>query len=203
MNRGFKKEEIFPRLPELTAAMIHYAELNSEMAGAGLELLPGVKETLTALSKRDDVVFGLVTGNLEPIAWIKMKALGIKDCFSSPNFGGFGSDHCSGDVDSSFNDRAEFIRIARARAAERHGLTAAAIREQFHVGDAPTDVQAAELAGATAVGVATGIFTAPQLQELCRRPGSSVLPGMASLPATLAALRLPLDAGEPGSAGPG
>jgi phosphoglycolate phosphatase len=190
MNRGFKKEEIFPRLPELTASMIRFAESNKHMAGEGLQLLDGVKETLLALQERGDVVTGLVTGNLEPIAWLKMEALGIKDCFSLPHFGGFGSDFCSGDVDASFNDRAEFIRIARARAAERHGLADAAIAEQFHIGDAPTDVEAAELAGASAIGVATGVFSADLLRARCRRAGSSVLPGMASLPATLAALRL-------------
>lgn len=180
--------------------MVQYAESNKGTAGEGLELLPGVKETLAALKERDDVIFGLVTGNLEQIAWIKMEALGVKEYFSSPRFGGFGSDYCSGDVDSSFHDRAEFIRIARARAAERHGLSSADFREQFHIGDAPTDMQAAELAGANAVGVATGIFSAPRLQELCSRPGSSVLPGLGSLPATLAALGLSAGAGPAGSA---
>ncbi len=40
---------------------------------------------------------GLVTGNLEPIAWGKMQALGLLEAFSEPHFGGFGSDFCSGD----------------------------------------------------------------------------------------------------------
>ena len=39
---------------------------------------------------------GLVTGNLEPIAWGKMQALGLLEAFSEPHFGGFGSDYCSG-----------------------------------------------------------------------------------------------------------
>ena len=119
-----------------------------------------------------------------------MEALGIKDYVSAPHFGGFGSDYCSGDPESSFKDRAEFVRIARARAAERHGLGDDGIGEQFHIGDAPTDIQAAELAGASAVGVATGIFSAAQLREISRGPGSSVIPSMASLPDTLAAFRL-------------
>lgn len=36
----------------------------------------------------------LVTGNLEPIGWAKMRALGIEPLFTRPLFGGFGTDHC-------------------------------------------------------------------------------------------------------------
>ena len=36
----------------------------------------------------------LVTGNLEPIGWTKMMALGVIDLFSQPRIGGFGSDFC-------------------------------------------------------------------------------------------------------------
>jgi hypothetical protein len=43
---------------------------------------------------RDDVATCLVTGNLEPIGWGKMAALGIEQLFTAPRFGGFGSDHC-------------------------------------------------------------------------------------------------------------
>jgi hypothetical protein len=94
--------------------------------------------------------------------------------------------------------------LRRLRQRLRHGLSDADIREQFHIGDAPTDVEAAELAGAAAIGVATGIFSADQLRARCRRPGSSVLPGMASLPATLAALRLRGGGGDdPAAAGGG
>lgn len=40
-----------------------------QLAGEGLELLPGVLPLLEALAARDDVAVGLVTGNLEPIGW--------------------------------------------------------------------------------------------------------------------------------------
>lgn len=40
----------------------------------------------------------LVTGNLQPIGWGKMAALGLKNLFSQPPFGGFGSDFCSGNT---------------------------------------------------------------------------------------------------------
>ena len=62
----------------------------------------------------------LVTGNLQPIGWAKMEALGIKHLFSEPFFGGFGSDHCNPDnSDQSWKDRAELVKIA-AQKAEKH-----------------------------------------------------------------------------------
>lgn len=66
------------------------------------------------------MAFGLVTGNLEPIGWGKMSALGILPDFSQPLFGGFGSDFCSGNTAETWKDRAELVRIANKRAAERH-----------------------------------------------------------------------------------
>lgn len=60
----------------------------------------------------------LVTGNLQPIGWGKMAALGLKDLFSQPPFGGFGSDYCSGNTRESWRDRAELVRIAAKRAQE-------------------------------------------------------------------------------------
>ena len=73
---------------------------------------------LCVLQVRGDVAVGLVTGNLEPIAWAKMEALGIKDLFTEPRFGGFGSDYCSGNTSETWRDRAELVRIAAKRAAE-------------------------------------------------------------------------------------
>jgi hypothetical protein len=61
------------------------------------------------------VFVALVTGNLEPIGWGKMDALGIGDLFSQPRFGGFGSDHCSGDTQEVWHDRAELIRVAQRK----------------------------------------------------------------------------------------
>ena len=85
-------------------------------AGDGLRLLPGIKELLSALQHRSDVKTGLVTGNLEPIGWAKMQALGIKDLFSQPVFGGFGTDVCSGNWQESWRDRAELIKAADRKA---------------------------------------------------------------------------------------
>ena len=79
----------------------------------------GVRELLETLAARTDVVVGLVTGNLAPIAWAKMRALKIDRLFSRPPpsdaaappgaiLGGYGSDHV---------DRGELVVLAARRAA--------------------------------------------------------------------------------------
>jgi phosphoglycolate phosphatase-like HAD superfamily hydrolase len=75
------------RWPEVQASMLRYAEAHSADAALGLELLPGVQALLQALRTKGAVT-ALVTGNLAPIGWHKMQALGIRHLFSEPNFGG-------------------------------------------------------------------------------------------------------------------
>ena len=101
-------------MPECCDAMLAYAygAAAAGFAATGLELLPGVKELLSRLAERDDVIVALVTGNLERIAWIKMKALGVESSFTKPGIGGFGSDD---------TERGALVRIARKRCAEKLG----------------------------------------------------------------------------------
>jgi hypothetical protein len=61
----------------------------------------------------------LVTGNLEPIGWAKMEALGISHLFTAPLFGGFGSDFCSGNTEEMWRDRAELVRVAAERCVQQ------------------------------------------------------------------------------------
>jgi phosphoglycolate phosphatase-like HAD superfamily hydrolase len=218
-------------MPELQQAMVDHFLLHGTQAGEGLELLPGVRELLTALQvkcltciclemeacvhvtacdlsyvmtcplqhlppraptpmqARDDVLACLVTGNMQPIGWAKMEALGIRHLFTQPPFGGFGSDFCSGDVPAdivdSWRDRAELVRVAARRAEE---LFPGGIGARFHVGDAPMDVLAAEAAGAVAVGVTTGIYSRETLAGAGERV--VVLDGLADLEKVLQVLQL-------------
>eukprot|EP00878_Enallax_costatus_P017227 GHUV01018087.1.p1 GENE.GHUV01018087.1~~GHUV01018087.1.p1 ORF type:complete len:182 (+),score=75.13 GHUV01018087.1:791-1336(+) len=149
-----------PKLKELEAVMVRHFQEHPARAGLGLELLPGVKKLLEALKARDDVATCLVTGNLEPIGWGKMQALGIESLFSKPLFGGFGSDFCSGNTDEMWRDRCQFVKLAGQRAQQRF---AGGVRASFHVGDTPADMQAAIAANSIAIGVTTGVFTREQL----------------------------------------
>ncbi|XP_074556061.1 uncharacterized protein LOC141811886 [Curcuma longa] len=140
------------RLPEMKLKMIEYAKEHTGEVGEGLEVLPGVTSLLDNLSS-NNVTIGLVTGNFEEIAWIKMDGLGIRKYFTIPNFGGFGSDH---------TDRGELVKIATERGQK---ISTEVFELRVHVGDTPNDIKAAEYGGALAVGVCTGIFTEAELKQ--------------------------------------
>ncbi|KAL4452286.1 hypothetical protein ABPG75_007948 [Micractinium tetrahymenae] len=188
VHHGILREEAEAKLPQLQAAMIEHFTRNAAQAGEGLELLPGVRELLEALAARSDVSICLVTGNLEPIGWAKMDALGIRHLFSQPNFGGFSTDYCNPDnMEESWRDRAEFVRIA-AKKCEEQQQGNGGIKARFHVGDAPMDVQAAVGGGAHAVGVVTGIYTRQELVEAT--PEAVVLDDLTDLQQVLATFGL-------------
>jgi phosphoglycolate phosphatase len=114
-------------------------------------LAPGVVDVLSALAERDGVRLSLVTGNLEPIARLKLARAGIGRFFPAGQ-GGFGSDH---------EDRSELPAIARARA----GAPGAPYpRERTVViGDTPLDVACARADGVRCFAVTTGPFGAEEL----------------------------------------
>ena len=181
---GIDKQTSMEKLPEMQEAMVkHFLERRSE-AGEGLEILPGVVDLLRILKDNDDVSICLCTGNLEPIAWEKMGNLGIKELFTEPFFGGFGSDFCSGNTEESWKDRSELIKIAAARAAELVGEP----ERRFHVGDAPMDVQAALAAGSVPIGVLTGIYTEENLRSAC--PNAIILDDLCDISQVLSTLNL-------------
>eukprot|EP00897_Mesotaenium_endlicherianum_P005384 jgi/Mesen1/4874/ME000244S04054 len=161
---GIPSETAQLQLGRIGEQMLKYAREHAEEVREGLELLPGVEELLATLAAHPQAVVGLVTGNLEEIAWLKMNGLGILQYFSVPNFGGFGSDHV---------DRGELVKLAAQRATDR--FPGEAFRLRVHVGDTPNDVQAAEVAGAIAIGVSTGIFSREELLTSSGSPSSLIV----------------------------
>lgn len=173
---GIPKKEAMEKLPELKQAMADHFVNNKDKAAIGLEVLPGVRELLQTLNEMENVYVGLCTGNLEPIAWAKMEALGIHHVFSAPGFGGFGSDFCSGNTEESWKDRAQLVRIAADRA---RAIAGTEMERRFHVGDAPMDVMAAVDAKAHPIGVLTGIFSQEQLSCAC--PAATIVPDLTDI----------------------
>jgi len=114
--------------------------------------LDGVVPLLDALEARDDVVLGLLTGNIEPGARIKLSAAGINPDRFRVN--AFGSDH---------EHRPELPAIAQRRASETLGLDITGERLVV-IGDTPADIECGRSLGAKAIGVASGHYTVEQLQ---------------------------------------
>jgi phosphoglycolate phosphatase len=113
-------------------------------------VLPGVEELLPKLID-DGYLLGLVTGNLEAAAHIKLHRANLNRFFA---FGGYGSDS---------NDRAEVTRIALGRAALVYGEPVPP-EQAIVVGDTPHDVEAAHAAGIQCVGVGSHHFDVDELR---------------------------------------
>ncbi|GAX80513.1 hypothetical protein CEUSTIGMA_g7951.t1 [Chlamydomonas eustigma] len=172
-HHGISKEEALSRIPDIQDVMINHFVEHSSKAAEGIEILPGVQKLLQELQATDRAMTCLVTGNLEPIGWSKMRSLGIQPLFSLPNFGGFSTDYCSGNTEESWRDRAEFVKIAAGKFQAQHPDLV--LGKRFHVGDTPQDILAALEGGATAIGVATGIYTADELRAVAPRGDVIVL----------------------------
>lgn len=122
-----------------------YAELlEAEIGdGRGVSLYPGVRELVETLAARDDVIVGLLTGNIEPGARIKIRPTGLWPLF---RLGAFGSDHA---------DRNCLPRVAADRAEELMGRAFLG-PDTVIIGDTPRDIGCARAFGAMAIAVATG-----------------------------------------------
>jgi phosphoglycolate phosphatase len=126
-------------------------ERHEDELRASSTLLPGVEALLAYLRKRD-IPMALLTGNLESAARRKLDVFGLNRYFP---VGGFGSD-CA--------DRNRLARIALERAC-RHYDKRFEPRRTWVVGDTPRDLEAAKSMGARSLGVATGPFAEPVLEE--------------------------------------
>ena len=124
---------------------------NAVAESAGYRVMPGAEELLERLIN-DGLLLGLVTGNIEAAAHIKLARGHLNRFFS---FGGYGSDSA---------DRTEVTKTALKRGALVSGGTLAD-GACIAVGDTPRDVKAGHSAGIKVVGVATGSYEANQLKK--------------------------------------
>ncbi len=150
-DEGWGDEQIKLAMPQLLKELdrVHQKTFRPE----DLKLLPGVKELLVALSQHN-VVLGLITGNLRPIAKRKLEALGVWSFFS---VGGYGDDpHIV---------RAGLIRTAIKRAGfEDH------VEDVYVIGDTQKDIEAANEAGIkNSVGVANGYRNSKEFEAVGAR----------------------------------
>lgn len=117
----------------------------------GYRVLDGVEELLPRLVD-EGYLLGLTTGGTDSAAHIKLARANLARWFT---FGGYGSDS---------TDRTELTRKAIERGGMLLGMDLDP-QQALVVGDTPLDITAAHGAGAIGVGVASGHFSAEQLQE--------------------------------------
>jgi len=165
---------------------VHAAGL-ADLVRQRSQVLPGAAQAVAALAgpglSRDGadgarVVQSLLTGNIRPLAEIKLGPLGLTDHLDL-DVGAYGDAH---------EVRAELVPLARSRAARAYGRDFDG-QATVLVGDTPLDVAAALATGARAVAVATGQFTAA---DLAASGAHAVLPDLADTGQVLAAVLGPL-----------
>ena len=118
---------------------------------SGYRVMPGVEPLLDRLIDAG-LLLGLVTGNIEAAAHIKLSRADLNRFFT---FGGYGSDSA---------DRTEVTKAALQRGSLVSGGTLAN-GACIAVGDTPRDVKAGHGAGIEVVGVATGSYAVEELGE--------------------------------------
>lgn len=139
--------------------------------------LPGASAALAglaALAPGQGPVQSLLTGNIRPMAEIKLAAAGLTRHLDL-EVGSYGDLH---------EIRAELVAPARAAAAAAYGQDFGGTATVL-IGDTPLDVAAALATGARAVGVATGHFS---VADLAAAGAHAVLPDLTGTAAVVSAI---------------
>jgi phosphoglycolate phosphatase len=143
--------ELFDRYALLLARA--YRDRAGEMARRG-RALPGAAEAVTALGREGTVVQSVLSGNLRPVAQVKLATFGL-DSGLDLDVGAYGSDDTV---------RARLVRIAQHRASSKYQVSFDAWATVL-IGDTPADVQAGHEGGARVVAVASGRNSADELSQ--------------------------------------
>jgi phosphoglycolate phosphatase len=129
------------------------------------QLLPGATQAMAAVAELNGAVQSVLTGNSRPTAELKLRAFGL-DGFVDFDIGGYGSEAYP---------KGTLLRVARQRAAEKHGVTFGE-DATVYVADSPRDVDAARIGGARSLAVASGRASAAELRDA---GADAVLPDLA------------------------
>jgi phosphoglycolate phosphatase len=142
----------------------YLVHLEAAVSSGGGHLKMGVKELLQALEDLADVHLGLLTGNAETGARLKLKPFGLNRYFP---VGAFGSDS---------EDRNLLLPIAVQRLQACESISVSH-QQCVVIGDTPKDVECARIYGASSIAVATGPYS---LSALKKTQADLVVPDLAN-----------------------
>lgn len=151
MKEGLRMHGLLMDAGEVEVLMYKYLDhLSLEINNPWKHVKPGVLQILDTLTW-DAVPLGLLTGNLEAGADIKLASFDLRKYFSD---GAFGSDH---------EDRNMLLPIA-VKKFSQIGINAK-YEKCVVIGDTPRDVMCAKIYNAHSIGVATGPYNVDDLRE--------------------------------------
>jgi phosphoglycolate phosphatase len=134
--------------------------------------LPGAAELLQALGVNDRFGCSVVTGNLEPMAQVKLEAAGLYSYL------------CRGAYGSDSPRRADLPAIAKRRCEAARGMSVA-LGDCIVIGDTPKDLEAARHNHMKCILVGTGRYP---VEELFNCEADTCLPDLTDTAAVIEAL---------------
>jgi phosphoglycolate phosphatase-like HAD superfamily hydrolase len=132
----------------LRKAYLHH--LPASLARHRGQVLPGIRALLEHLVTQSEVAVGLLTGNIQEGARLKLGHYRLDHHFA---FGGFGDQHL---------DRDDVARDALV-AGRQHLGELGTLGQVWVIGDTPLDIQCARAIGARVAAVATGLHPVDEL----------------------------------------
>lgn len=147
---GVSREETTARLDEIN--VLYIAHLSKEVDSWNPELCPGIVEVLDVLVDRDDVVLGLLTGNIVRGAEVKLNRVGLWSYFKTGAYG------------DRAPERKMLPDIAQKTAHELTGKVFEG-KDMVIIGDTPNDVLCGQHLNVKAIAVATGGYDLDTLRS--------------------------------------
>ncbi|HEU5101342.1 MAG TPA: HAD family hydrolase [Roseiflexaceae bacterium] len=158
-------DDLMATIDHFTATYIEELSRRRDDFLARCRVLDGVAVALERLAAAD-VIQSVLTGNLQPIARLKLDLMGLSR-FLDLDVGAYGSDH---------HHRPELVPVAAARAAQRYGRSFSGA-DIVVIGDTPNDIDCGRVAGARTIAVATGPFS---VDVLLAHGADVVLPNLSN-----------------------
>jgi phosphoglycolate phosphatase len=148
-HAGYSEDDIEEKIGRLWS--VYVEELRRLVSAVRIRILPGVQDLLERLASETHVTLGLLTGNIEPGARVKLEPHHLNRYFP---FGAFGSDS---------REREDLPPIAVERARRLHGHRFEG-RDVVVIGDSIYDVRCGVPHQATTIAVPTGVTPAEKLR---------------------------------------
>ncbi|WP_271217036.1 HAD family hydrolase [Streptosporangium carneum] len=141
-------------LPRFLDALAEaFAARRKRLAKDG-RMMPGAAEALKAVGRLGGTVQSVLTGTIRSNAVHKLEAFKL-DRYVDFEVGGYGEE---------VYPKATLLQVAQGRARQKHGATFDGTNTVL-IGDSARDVQAAKIAGASMIAVASGRSLAADLHE--------------------------------------
>lgn len=149
---GFSDSDIDARMDDVVSLYVANLPARLGEPERGVSMFPGVAALIDAVHSRDDSVLGLLTGNVEAGARLKLASVGLD--FERFRINAFGSDS---------EIRGELPAIAHRRMQDVFGVVLEG-RDVVVIGDTPADIACGRALGARAIAVATGWYSVDDLR---------------------------------------